>query len=225
MTQEWHHVLFAHWPVPASALRGHVPAELEIDTFEGSAWIGIVPFLVKDMRARLTPAVPFLSSFIEVNVRTYVRYKEKTGVYFFSLDANHFLAVTGAKLFFGLPYKQATISFQEDQSLEIDSSRVPLADEKAKFKVSYKPETDVFFAKAGTLEHWFTERYCLWTKRGSMLYRGDIHHTQWELQRAKANLFQEELIPFVDQIHLQEPPLLHYSKFKKAFFWPLKPEE
>jgi uncharacterized protein len=225
MTQEWHHTLFIHWPVPAASLREHVPKELEIDTFDGSAWIGIVPFQVKNTRGKFTPAIPFFSSYLEMNVRTYVKYGPRTGVYFFSLDANHLLAVLGAKAIFGLNYKQANISFQEKNHFEMISTRVQAAGGNAKMELRYIPETQVFFAKPGTLEHWFTERYCLWTKRGSRLIRGDIHHKKWELQRAQAEISQEMLIPFVQQEFLTQQPLLHYSKYKKAFFWPPKLEK
>lgn len=223
--QEWHHTLFAHWPVPASSIREHVPPELEIDTFKGWAWIGIVPFQVKNMRGRYTPSLPFFSSYMEVNVRTYVKFGERSGVYFFSLDANHLLAVTGAKLVFGLAYKQAKIHFRINKNIEIESIRMPSSDKSAKLEVNYKPETEVFFSEPGTLEHWLTERYCLWTRRGSKLFRGDIHHTKCELQRAQAEISQDMLIPFIDQRFLQAAPLLHYNKYKKAFFWTPQIEE
>ncbi|MBT2644060.1 DUF2071 domain-containing protein [Bacillus sp. ISL-41] len=225
MTQEWHHTLFVHWPVPAASLREHVPKELEVDTFDGSAWIGIVPFQVKNTRGKFTPAIPFFSYYLEVNVRTYVKYGPRTGVYFFSLDADHLLAVLGAKAIFGLNYKQANISFQEKKHFEMSSRRVQAAVGNAKMELRYVPETQVFFASPGTLEHWLTERYCLWTKRGSKLIRGDIHHTKWELQRAQAEISHEMLIPFVQQEFLTKQPLLHYSKYKKAFFWPPKLEK
>ncbi|WP_139378302.1 YqjF family protein [Mesobacillus jeotgali] len=225
MTQEWHHTLFAHWPVPSASLREHVPRELEIDTFDGSAWIGIVPFKVKNTHGRMTPPIPFFSSYVEVNVRTYVSYGPRSGVYFFTLDANQLLAVIGAKAVFGLNYKQANIDFQEKDYFELHSKRVPAGDVNAKLSLRYKPSSDIFFAEQGTLEHWFTERYCLWTKRGSKLVRGDIHHTKWELQRANAELSQEMLIPFINQDLLTKPPLLHYNKYKKAFFWPPKLEK
>ncbi|RSD24062.1 YqjF family protein [Mesobacillus subterraneus] len=221
MTQEWHHTLFAHWPVPLSFLKEHVPHELEIDTFADSAWIGIVLFQVKNTRGRFTPAIPFLSSYLEVNVRTYVRFRERTGVYFFSLDANHLLTVIGAKLTFGLNYKQANITFSQADDFKMASTRLGTG---ARLKVRYQPITGVFFAKPGTLEHWLTERYCLWTKRGNQLVRGDIHHAKWELQRAQAELEQEMLIPFANQQLSTQPPLLHYNQYKKAFFWPPKLE-
>lgn len=220
MTQEWHHTLFAHWPVPASILQGHVPAELEIDTFDGNAWIGLVPFKVKNMRGRFTPSLPLLSSYIELNVRTYVKYGGKSGVYFFSLDANHLLAVIGAKITFGLAYKLAIMKFRISSSIELSSSR----SSGTECSASYKPASGIFFADEGTLEHWLTERYCLWTKRGGKLFRGDIHHTKWELQRAEAVICQKDLFPFADNKFSDAEPLLHYNKFKKAYFWPPKIE-
>lgn len=223
MTQEWHHTLFVHWQVPAASLREHIPQELEIDTFDGSAWVGIVPFQVKNTRGRFMPGIPFFSSYLEVNVRTYVKYGPRTGVYFFSLDANQLLAVLGAKAIFGLNYKQANIKFKVKDHFELHSIRA--AEESAKLDLRYKPVSEVSFAEQGTLEHWFTERYCLWTKRGSQLVRGDIHHTKWELQQARAEISQQMLIPFINQGLLTKQPLLHYNKYKQAFFWPPKIEK
>src|SRR5579859_5771812 len=110
MAQNWHDLLFAHWPLPAAILRPHVPARLEIETFGGQAWLGVVPFRMSGVRLRGTPAVPWLSAFPELNVRTYVVADGKPGVWFFSLDAANPMAVAIARAWFHLPYFRACMS-------------------------------------------------------------------------------------------------------------------
>src|SRR5215211_2454367 len=113
MTQTWHDLLFAHWPLPPDALRPAVPPELEIDTFDGVAWLGLVVFRLSDVRLRGFPEVPLVSHFPEINVRTYVTYGEKPGVYFLSLDADNRLAIALAKPWFRLAYHYSRITFRE----------------------------------------------------------------------------------------------------------------
>ncbi len=110
MAQSWHDLLFAHWKVDAAVLRPHVPAELEVDTFEGQSWLGVVPFRMSGVRLRWTPALPWLSAFLELNVRTYVTAQGKPGVWFFSLDAANPVAVAAARLSFHLPYFKARMT-------------------------------------------------------------------------------------------------------------------
>src|SRR3954471_5356528 len=104
MTQTWHNLLFAHWPVDARALRERLPPGLPLDLYEGQAWIGIVPFRMTNVAPRGVPNIPFVSAFPELNVRTYVTVGGKPGVYFFSLDAGSVLAVAAARRFYKLPY-------------------------------------------------------------------------------------------------------------------------
>src|SRR5690606_20213232 len=91
MAQRWQDLLFAHWPLPPAVLSALLPPALELDVYSGQGWLGVVPFRMSGVRLRLLPAVPWLSAFPELNVRTYVRLRdrgvEKRGVYFFSLDA------------------------------------------------------------------------------------------------------------------------------------------
>ena len=110
MTQSWHDLLFAHWRVDADQLRRRVPAALPLDLFDGSAWVGIVPFHMTNVTPRGVPPLPFLSAFPELNVRTYVTRDDKPGVFFFSLDAANALAVTTARSILGLPYFQAEMT-------------------------------------------------------------------------------------------------------------------
>ena len=111
MAMRWHDLLFAHWPIPAERLRALVPPQLELDTFAGSAWLGIVPFRMSRVRLRGLPPLPGAAAFPELNVRTYVRHRgERPGVWFFSLDADQPLAVEGARRLFHLNYQWAEMS-------------------------------------------------------------------------------------------------------------------
>ena len=113
MTQSWHDLMFAHWPVDAETLRALVPAIFELDRFDGATWLGIVPFHMTNVTPRLVPALPWVSAFPELNVRTYVTVDGKPGVFFFSLDAGNPLAVGAARALLNLPYFSATMTVGE----------------------------------------------------------------------------------------------------------------
>ena len=110
MAQSWHDLLFAHWPVPSKELRAGIPASLEIDTYDGQAWLGIVPFRMSGVRFRGIPALPGLSAFPELNIRTYVTAGGKPGVFFFSLEAANPIAVRAARYWYHLPYRHARMA-------------------------------------------------------------------------------------------------------------------
>jgi len=114
MSQYWERLLFMHWPVPVDVMRAHLPDALTPDTFDGRAWLGVVPFSMRGIRARFMPPIPGTSRFLELNVRTYVTLDGKPGVYFFSLDAASKLAVRVARKWFSLPYMDATMALDED---------------------------------------------------------------------------------------------------------------
>lgn len=222
MTQKWGHVLFMHWPVPEEVLREHVPSLLEIDTFDGDAWIGILPFEVSDVRVRGLPRIPFYHSLLEVNVRTYVKHKGVSGVYFFSLDANKLAIVLGARML-TLPYTKAKMRMKKDSRIKYYSKRAGLNKNQAIFHGRYQPLATTFIpAEPGTLTHWLVERYRLWTIRGKALYQGDIHHKQWKLGPASTEMQTQTLTSFLPDKYFNEAPLLHYSPAQRALIWPLK---
>jgi hypothetical protein len=206
MKQVWEELLFAHWAWPAEALRPLIPAALELDTWEGQAYIGVVPFRMSGVRPRGLPAVPWLSAFPELNVRTYVKAGGKAGVYFFSLEAGNPVAVWVARNFFHLPYYNAamTCHAQADSSIQYHSQRQHRGAPGATFVGRYGPTGQPFAAKAGTLEHWLTARYALFTQnRQGQLLRGEIHHVDWPLQPAQAQI---ELNTMTDPLGLTLPP-------------------
>jgi uncharacterized protein YqjF (DUF2071 family) len=211
MFQRWHDLLFMHWPVPAAALRPLIPPALTLDTFGGAAWIGIVPFRMSGVRARGLPPLPGLSAFPELNVRTYVTLDGKPGVWFFSLDATNPPAIVGARLSFRLPYFPALMSCGE-KSGEIAYRSRRLWRPGAALAARYHPTGDIFNARPGSLDHWLTERYCLYSAGGRRLYRSDIRHQPWPLQPAACQIQKNTMTDFLSlQLPAQEP-LLHFAR-------------
>lgn len=179
----WANLAFLHWPMPADALRAKLPPELELDTHDGTAWLGIVPFEMRDVHPGGMPAFPTTREFPEVNVRTYVRHNGRAGVWFASLDAASLLAVIGARATTGLPYFHARMSSRADASgVTYASDRRAARAPKASLRVRYGPTGDVFTSTAGSLEHFLTERYSIFIKRASKLKRLDVEHVPWPLQ-------------------------------------------
>ena len=227
MAQSWHDLLFAHWPVPVETMRNLVPPELELDTFEGEAWVGVVPFRMSRIRPMFLPPLPWLSAFLELNVRTYVKSRDpdnpKPGVYFFSLDAANPVAVAVARATYKLPYFRAEMSLQvEDEVYSYRSERTHRGAAGADFAGKYGPTGNPALAQTGTIDHWLTERYCLYTVSGGQVYRGEIHHQPWPLQPAffeadKNNMAEASKIDLPDIA-----PLLHFAKRIDVVVWPIR---
>jgi len=187
MRMTWSELLFAHWPVDPNILAPLLPSGLALDTRDGKAWIGIVPFLMSNVAPRCCPPIPKLSRFLELNVRTYVTHDGKPGVWFFSLDAANPIAVRAARATFNLPYMDARMSLIKDDSGKFDyrSERTHRGEPQAKFDATYHPSGEAFHAQTDTLEHWLTARYCLYSAdRKGRLYRGEIDHGPWTLAPA-----------------------------------------
>lgn len=221
MKQTWHDLLFAHWPLSPDIIRPLVPSQLVLDTYDGYSWVGVVPFRMSHIRNRFLPPLPGLSRFPELNVRTYVTYGGKAGVYFFSLDAANLLAVFAARKFFHLPYFYAEMTSQEADGLIHYSSRRRGA--SAEFRGHYGPIAEVRFAEKGSIERWLTERYCLFTDHQGHLYRGDIHHLPWPLQDAEAELEVNTVAAAAGIWLPHTAPLLHFARNLEVLIWPLRP--
>jgi uncharacterized protein YqjF (DUF2071 family) len=218
MYQCWERLLFAHWPVEATALRAHIPPPLAVDQYEGQAWLGITPFHLSDLRARGLPRMPGASSFPEINVRTYVRLGDKPGVFFFSLDAGSRLAVTGARAAYALPYFHAKMSIeQRGDWLHYTSER----DGRAVFEGRYRPVGDAFSAAAGSLEHFLVERYALYAvPQPNQVHRADIHHAPWLLRPAEAEITRNTMAEAAGITLPDRAPLLHYAERTDVVVWP-----
>ncbi len=229
MQQRWNDLLFAHWPVPAASVERTLPPGLVADTFDGSAWLGVVPFSMDRVRLRGLPSVPGARAFTELNLRTYVRERgtNRTGVYFYSLDCGNPLAVTVARAVFHLPYFWARMGmrFGEEpgRSREVlYTSQRLLSPHKARFRARYR---GLGAMAQGAIEQFLTARYSLYTARGGTLLRGDIHHLPWPLERAEAEFELNEL-PAAHGFTLPgTPPVLHYSRELIVYAWALEHAE
>jgi len=219
----WHELVFLHWPVDPAVLRPHIPAGLAIDTFDGSAWLGVVPFRMSGVRPRFAPAVPGVSAFPELNLRTYVSAQDKAGVWFFSLDVTNPLAVLMARSLFHLPYFRARMAMeQEGGSISYASARAR-AEARVEFVGKYRAQGSVFRSAPGSIEAWLTERYCLYSSdRRNRIFRGEIHHAPWPLQQAEFEIERNTLAGPIKVELDSRPPLAHYSDELEVVAWALQ---
>jgi uncharacterized protein YqjF (DUF2071 family) len=223
MTQSWHDLLFAHWPVDQNALRDKIPASFPLDLFDGQAWLGIIPFHMTNVAPRGLPALPWVSAFPELNVRTYVAVDGKPGIYFFSLDASNPVAVGTARALFHLPYFTAAMKVQTQEGwIDYSSRRVNRESGPGDFVARYRPTGAIHEPQPGTLEHFLTERYCLYTVDSSFRpHRLEIHHRPWPLQPAELHISVNTM---ADAAGIRLPalaPLLHFSKRQDMVAFPL----
>jgi uncharacterized protein len=184
MHQVWDKLLFLHWPIPAAELRPLIPERLAIDTFDGTAWVGVTPFTMRGLRPPYLPALPLASRSHEINVRTYVHLDGVPGVWFLSLDASNPLAVLGARAGFALPYFQAKMELREKEGVIRFASRRVLAGPPATFATEWEAGAPLPELRPGSLDFFLIERYCLYAVRGRRLYRARIFHRPWPLRRA-----------------------------------------
>jgi uncharacterized protein YqjF (DUF2071 family) len=221
MHMEWHDLLFAHWPFRADAVRPLVPSPLVLDTFDGWAWLGVVPFMMRGTRPRGFPGLPWISAFLELNVRTYVTAGGKPGVWFFSLDAANPLAVRVARLTFRLPYYDAHMRYRRvDDGVEYASERTHPLVPPACFAAHYRPTGPVFRSTPGSLDHWLTERYCLYAAdRHGHAWRGEIHHLPWPLQPAEAGIEENTMTAPIRLALPEQSPLLHFARRLDVMAW------
>jgi uncharacterized protein YqjF (DUF2071 family) len=209
--------LFAHWRVSAAALRERAPAEFDIDEHDGSAWLGVTPFTVTGLRARGMLPLPIVSSFHQLNVRTYVTRDGKPGIWFLSLDASSQVVVEAARRLYRLPFFRATIAVRRrGERIFCDSAR----DDGRAFSCSYEPSGPQFTAQPGSLEHFLTERYCLYSGNGGRLSRAEIHHRPWPLRPAEAAIQLNTMPP--DWLRLEDEPVFHYSARQDVLIWALE---
>jgi uncharacterized protein YqjF (DUF2071 family) len=223
MHQSWGKLLFIHWPIEATLLRPLIPAGLEIDTFDGKAWIAEVPFTMWDIRAfpPYIPAVPGLRAMHELNVRTYVHFAGVPGVWFFSLDCNNAAAVLAARTFYYLPYYNAEIKLEQHTSIiNYSSQRTDSPD--ANFQASWEIGDPLHQSDPGSLEYFLTERYCLYSQHHGNLYRSRIHHPRWPLRKATLRSWSSEMTAPLALPRPQEEPLLHYAEELSVEIWSLR---
>ena len=221
MKQRWADLLFLHWAVDAKPLRALLPAALELDTFEGRAYIGIVPFTVTGARPTWLPPLPFVSDFHEVNLRTYVHLGGRDpGVWFFSLDASNAVVVQTARALFKLPYRHASIemtvedaggSRAADKRRWIDFTSRHVRGSRPEVEVRYGPAGAPQAAAPGTLDHFLLERYVVYTASEGALYQARVHHEPYPAQPATVPSLRENFLPGLGLARPERPPLAHYA--------------
>ena len=222
MHQSWGKLLFMHWELPVEMLRPHIPLPLEIDTFKDKSYIALTPFTMWDVRPILTPPIPWLSAFHELNCRTYVHLGDEPGVWFFSLDANSALGVWGARLLYHLPYYYSQIDLLE-QERTIDYRLRRPAEKSAKFNATWTVEDgEPFHAIPGSIEFFLTERYCLFTEHNGKIYRCRINHEAWPLRYAKLDSFETDLFEANGLATPNGDPMIHFGGPVDVEVWPIE---
>jgi uncharacterized protein YqjF (DUF2071 family) len=223
MRQTWNRLLFAHWPFPVDVVRPLVPPALPLDTLDGAAWVGLVPFAMNGIQMRGLPALPGLSAFPELNLRTYVTVDGKPGVYFFTLEAANRMAVIAARRWFGLPYHLARMRCDAVAGGGTDyaSERIHRGAPLAAFEAHYRPVGDTFTAAPGSPDYFFAERYCLYTAHRQGVYRGEIQHPPWRLRRAELALRTESLFAAHGLVRPAAAPHLLYAHRQDTSIWSL----
>ena len=223
MRQTWSDLLFAHWPIPAEVIAPLLPHGLALETWDGSAWLGVVPFRMEGVRLRGLPPLPGSSTFPELNVRTYVTAGGKPGVWFFSLDATSLPAVIAARAAFRLPYYPARMRCDtRGGTITYTSRRLrrQRGAARAELAARYRPQGPVCTPQPGTLEYFLTERYCLYTtSTAGELLRAEITHAPWRLQPAEAEIAVNTMASAAGIALPATAPLLHYSARQEALAW------
>lgn len=208
--QEWNNVIFMHWPVDESKLRPHIPDELEIDQYDGKAWISLVAFTMEKVRPRYLPAFPPVSNFDEVNIRTYVRYKERGGVYFLSIEGGKWLSCLLAKSMSGLPYRYSNMRRMDGSYLSSNKAY----DDRLVIQYSIGPK----LVDKTTRDRWLTERYALFQDVRGAIVQFEIHHIEWPLYRIE---IQSKMVQYPRFAHLIDQGIedIHYSPGVQVATW------
>ena len=223
MKMSWCDLCFLHWPVAVDALRAFVPKALTLDLYEGRAWVAVVPFRMEHVSPRYLPDLPGISAFPELNVRVYVSVDDKPGVFFISLDATQPLAIWGARTFFHLNYLRATMTCRvEGDNILYRHQRCDKRGSAAAFAARYGPVGAAVRSQPGTLEHFLTERYCLYVVDDDGLpLRGHIQHRPWSLQPGFCDIEVDTMVPA--SLVRTQAPIIHFARRVDVVVWPLEP--
>jgi uncharacterized protein len=227
VSQRWNDLLFAHWRVPAATVAPFLPEGLQPDTFQGSAWIGIVPLWMDRFNFRGVPSVPGTGSFPELHLRTYVhdQMTNTPGIYNLSVDIGSLLATAAVRLVFRQPCTWAEMRLNQRTEREFSFySRRRFVSHPAIFNARYRglgPTRRLAEIRSGTLEYFFTERYCLFTRNhAGEAVRANIHAVASPLEDAEAEIERNDL-PAALGIQLTDhEPVLHYSRRLAVYVWP-----
>ena len=227
MRQRWNDLLFAHWRVPAVAIEPLLPPGLVVDTFQGSAWLGAMPFWMDRIKVRGVPPIPGARSFPDLILRTYVREErsETPGIYCLSVDSSNLLAVMAGRAFFHLPYHSAEMHIEQRTEREFAFySRRRFAAEPVLFKARYRglgPSQKLRDIRSGSLEYFLMERSCLFSRnRAGEPIRANLHQASWSLEEAEAEIELNDLASVLEIRLPEQEPVLHYSRRLAVYVWP-----
>ena len=218
MHQTWQNLLFMNWSFPQDEIRSLIPAELDLDTFDDKAWVSVTPFTVSNLRLHALPPIPGLTTFHELNVRTYVHHNGVPGIWFFSLDASKLIPAMAARALFMLPYHDADVTFQESSgefSFELARSGSPAAHFRAAWHSGVRlrdPDVD-------SLAFFLVERYCYFALRESTLYITRIYHHPWILDEAVVSSHTSTMIGALGIAEPGTRPLAHFSREQNVDIW------
>ena len=209
----WHDICTLHWRVDGSVLEALLPAGVILDRFEDDAWLSIVPFRMNDVHVRFAPVIPGFASVPEINLRTYVRAGSARGIYFFSLDASSPLMVRSARLFTGLPYRDARMEMHSGASrVHFRSERVTRDVVPGAFEARYEPVEEPRTANPASLEAFLHERYRFFLRRGGRLWSGEVRHGPWPLQLARVEIVSNTLGALANESLSAPPERCYYAK-------------
>jgi uncharacterized protein YqjF (DUF2071 family) len=218
MRQNWENLLFLHWAVDPDLLRPLMPPDLELDTFDGKAWIGVTPFALTGLQLLSLPPVPGLDSFLEINVRTYVHYKGIPGLWFFSLDASKMIPALAARVLFALPYFQAEMkSSRSGESFRFDSKRA--IEPAAHFHATWRTGLRLREPALHSLAFFLVERYCFFADVGDGFTMTRIYHSPWILEEATVSSLQSTMVGTLGLPEPSDAPLAHFSHSMHVEIW------
>jgi uncharacterized protein YqjF (DUF2071 family) len=227
LRQRWNDMLFANWPVPAAALAPLIPEGLQVDTFQGSAWLGIMPFWMEQIKLRGLPPIPGARTFPHLSLRTYVRDPQTgtLGLTFLSLEASNLLAAALGRAFYRLPYHWAEMHMEQRSEREFAFySRRRFAARPVIFKARYRglgPSQRLAESRVGTLEYFLMERYCLFSRNhDGQAIQASLHHVAWPLEEAEAEIEQNDLAAVLGVTLPDQEPVLHYTRRLAVYVWP-----
>lgn len=225
--QTWNHLGFFHWEIPASHIQKHIPPQLTVDTYQGKAYVSLIPFRATGTRPSLLPAVPFFSDFDELNLRTYVHLNgHEPGVWFFSLDASSVAAVAAARTGYKLPFFHADIQMvvSDDRlpTVTFRSRRITEASTNAHCNVTYAPDEIATIAKPESLEFFLVERYVLYTADNGGVYRARVHHEPYRIHSATVSELKETVLLSSGIKRSEARPIAHYARMVDISIYPLE---
>lgn len=236
LSQSWNDLLFAHFAVAPQTLRRLVPEAFTLDLYDGAAWLTVSPFCTSHMRPSGVPPMPGISHFPQVRLRTYVTMidkegKAKPGVFYFSVDAANLSAVWFARMFFRMQYWHSAIRVSgatlqarkpKERTIHFRSLRLhgPTAiGGPARFEAVYAPEGEPERARRGSLDEFLTERYCVYSMNREKVYRSEIHHQPWPLQRATVEIRENSIADPLGLALSATPDICHFSRSLKMLAW------